>query len=529
MPALRVRAPALAAPLAALALGASLITGCADSTGAVAPIAAATHDATATTAPSIAHVLLISIDGMHEADLERFVSQNPNSALAQLVGSGVLYNAASTTRPSDSFPGMLSMATGGTPLSTGVYYDDSYDRRLAAPGSNCSVRGTEIVYDESVDYNLNAIDGGGGINPANLPRDPDNGCSPVYPHQFVHVNTIFEVIHNAGLRTAWSDKHPAYDILNGPSGKGVDDLYNPEIAASGGVFTADVADAVHYDTRKVKAILNEIDGFDHSGATKVGVPAVFGMNFQAVSVGQKTAGYTDASATPSAALANALARTDASIGQMLAELSNQGIRQQTLVIITAKHGQAPINSATHKIVSSKLVPAVINAAAPGALAQSTEDDVALIWLADQTKTSQVAAALAAAPAADGVGSVLSGQPLINMFGDPTQNSRTPDVIVVTQPGVIYAGASATKVAEHGGFSNDDVHVPILVSAPGITATTVSIPVTTTQIAPSILQTLGLNPQALQAVVIEGTQTLPSLGTALTGRVTVMRATPARTR
>ncbi|HEY0778072.1 MAG TPA: alkaline phosphatase family protein, partial [Gemmatirosa sp.] len=445
-------------------------------------------------------------------------------ALAQLAGSGVRYTSASTSRPSDSFPGLMSIVTGGSPFSTGVYYDDSYDRRLSAPGSNCSVRGTEIVYDESIDYNLNAIDAGGGINPANLPRDPDHGCSPVYPHQFLRVNTIFEVVHAAGLRTAWSDKHPAYDIVNGPSGHGVDDLYNPEIAAAGGIFTADAADAVHYDTRKVKAILNEIDGYDHTGTTRVGVPAVFGMNFQAVSVGQKTGGYTDAAATPTAPLAYALARTDASIGQMLAELTSQGIRQQTLVIVTAKHGQAPLNTATRKIVSSHLVPAIINGVSPGLVAQATEDDIGLIWLADQSKTRAVVTALAAAPASVGIDSIISGAPLAALFGNPLTNSRTPDAIVVTQPGVIYAGLTATKTAEHGGFSDDDAHVPILVSAPGIMAARVARRVATTQIAPSILQTLGLSPTALQAVTIEGTQVLPSLGTSLMQRSVVQTVT-----
>jgi len=50
----------------------------------------------------------------------------------------------------------------------------------------------------------------------------------VYPHSYLKVNTVFEVARAAGLRTAWSDKHPAYEILNGPSGAGVQDLFTPE-------------------------------------------------------------------------------------------------------------------------------------------------------------------------------------------------------------------------------------------------------------------------------------------------------------
>ena len=147
----------------------------------------------------ISHVLLLSIDGLHEQDLARYTTLNPNSALAQLSHLGTTYTNASTSKPSDSFPGLLSMVTGGSPRSTGVFYDDSYDRNLSAPGSNCSVKGTEVVYDESIDFDSTKLDGGGGINPAALPLDPSNGCKPVYPHSFLRVNTIFEVAQQAGL------------------------------------------------------------------------------------------------------------------------------------------------------------------------------------------------------------------------------------------------------------------------------------------------------------------------------------------
>ena len=86
-----------------------------------------------------AHVLLLSVDGLHGFDLERFIANNPQSTLARLSEHGRTYTNASATRPSDSFPGLLAMVTGGTPRSTGVYYDDGYDRSLA-PASRCSRR-----------------------------------------------------------------------------------------------------------------------------------------------------------------------------------------------------------------------------------------------------------------------------------------------------------------------------------------------------------------------------------------------------
>jgi hypothetical protein len=459
---------------------------------------------------SAKHVLLISIDGFHATDLTHFIASNPSSALAKLAKRGTSFLNASTSKPSDSFPGLLAMLTGASPKVTGVYYDDSYDRLLSSPGSNCATRGTEVVYDESIDINSDQLDAGGGIDPAKLPRDGSRGCTPVFPHQFLRVNTIFEVAKAAGLRTAWSDKHPAYEIVNGPSGQGVDDLFNPEVASVGpsGTPTDNVPNAEAYDDIKVAAVLNQIAGKDHTGNTVVGTPAIFGMNFQAVSVGQKTVGYLDAAGTPSAALADALRHTDASIGSMIRALQVNGLVGKTLVIISAKHGQAPIDLTKRRIISSKLIPAAVNGVASGLVAQATEDDVALLWLTNQGLTSQAVAALFSQQQQLGIESILSGAPLVAMFGDPTMDPRTPDLIALPVNGVIYTSPTATKTAEHGGFSRDDTNVPILVAGPGVDDGINMSSVRTTQIAPTILRALGLNPNALRGVQLEGTQALP---------------------
>src|SRR5262245_53560478 len=179
----------------------------------------------------IRHVLLISVDGMHASDLANYVSRHPQSSLARLSAHGFVYPKALTAAPSDSFPGLLAQVTGGTSKSHGVFYDNSYDRTMFAPGSDCTgPAGANTLFDESIDNDPLSFTGGGTlgqpltqINTAKLPRALVNGsCVPVYPHSFVKVNTIFEVIRAHGRRTAWSDKHPAYDLVNGPSGKGVD-------------------------------------------------------------------------------------------------------------------------------------------------------------------------------------------------------------------------------------------------------------------------------------------------------------------
>ena len=196
-------------------------------------------------AGQINHVLLVSIDGMHALDFANCSGGSGGAitcpTLAALAKTGLVYTQASTSKPSDLFPGLTALATGGSPKSTGAFYDVSYDRALSPPakttpygipgGPNLcpKVVGTQVGFDEEIDIDYRRLDAGGGINTAYLPRDPKNGCVPVYPHNFIRVNTMFEVVHDAGGYTAWSDKHQSYELTKGMSGTGVDDFYAPEI------------------------------------------------------------------------------------------------------------------------------------------------------------------------------------------------------------------------------------------------------------------------------------------------------------
>ena len=114
------------------------------------------------------HVLLISVDGLHQSDLRWWIRHHPDSVLARIAHGGTQYTNAATPIPSDSFPGLVAQVTGGDPRTTGVYYDDSYNRRLLPPGSSCtpgqsSGLGTEVNFSEVLDRNLNSIDAGAGI------------------------------------------------------------------------------------------------------------------------------------------------------------------------------------------------------------------------------------------------------------------------------------------------------------------------------------------------------------------------------
>lgn len=507
------------------------------------------------------HVLLISVDGMHAIDLQRWIHDNPASNIAGLAGKGVVYPNAYTTAPSDSYPGMLAQVTGGTPKTAGLFYDDSYDREeypskasytsqgLADPGCTGNP-GTEVTNFEELDKSYNFatgvvadLAGGGTLGKVYTQLDPDHmqrklvdgNCVPVYPHQYVRTNTIFEVIRQAGLRTVWSDKHPAYEDLSGPSGQGLDELFAPEInsqdlldpgAQAGDDYTTSFTGVRTYDTVKVKAVLNWIDGYDSTRARREPVPAIFGMNFQAVSVGQKlakaghadsdkslTGGYLDAEATPGPALKLELEFVDEALGQFKHELEAQGLGDSTLVIVSAKHGQSPINVKDRVAISDALY-----GATPGFGAHGFEicDDEALVWLAPELQKAinpatgdpyyvDAKAYILANAEPLQIARLLDRDDLAELYEDPFHNSRVPDFIAITNHGVICTGGA--KLAEHGGFSHDDRNVALLVSSPRLEPATVGDTVYTTQIAPTILHALGLDPRALHAVQLEGTEVL----------------------
>ena len=526
----------------------------------------------------IKHVLLISIDGMHAVDFYNCANgvagvnggdpYCPN--LASLSRTGINYVNAESSKPSDSFPGMTALASGGTPKSTGLYYDVAYDRSLDPPAKLTGTglapgpctpygvpAGTTTDNDQGVDLDDTKLNGGapgaalteGGIaslDPLKMSRDPQKGCAPVYPWNFIRVNTAFGVIHAAGGYTAWIDKHPSYSFVGGPGGKGLDDYYSPEVSSTvvplpgvktlNGVPCDPIRDTVStsgwnssfaniqcYDAIKVYALLNQIAGKTHSGAPAQ-VPAVFGMNFQSVYVGESVneagvaaGGYKNAAALPSAELLNEIEYVDTCIGEIVHGLISSGIYSNTLVIVTAKHGESPIDPAryiangtnTPATLLGDLIPyseSPLNSTGIGA----TEDDVSVLWLKKGVEVQTAVDIIENNAAAEGIGEIYYGGSLAlnyNVGGlDPGQDPRSPDIIVTPDVGMTYSG-STSMIGDHGGFAHDDTNVMMLVANPSFAPRTVSTVTTTTQVAPTILQALGLDPVLLDAVRVEGTPVL----------------------
>jgi arylsulfatase A-like enzyme len=588
------------------------------------------------------HVLVISVDGLHNSDLLAPSLQSSLTNIKRLQSQGITYANAFSAAPSDSFPGELNYITGANPGTTGVFYDKSYSDALYAPGTTLAQiiagtakPGTVVEYAENVDITwpsggtlVGFTDGTKAFDISQLPVDSKG--NPVYPNQYLKTNTIFDVASAAGLSTAWSDKHPAaYTILAGPSsdptkfnlatGKvgSINDYYSLEINAAvaidptkkgplptstfgalvdkstgtpfantnpnilpsffndgtkgnAALFAAPPAGTTAnqfssfattstYDDYKVKAILNEIDGFDHSGTTANGTPSIYGLNLQAVSVAEKEPGTLfngggfDANGNARPDLISAVKHTDDSIGLILDELKKTGQADSTLVILTAKHGQNPVKdptvglSSTFDSVTGKAGGDGELTAFGALLAQNGiqiasergGDTSSLIYLKNPADVAKAVALLNkkdysfdtaidkvsdptlkttfGAETAAAQGTILSGQAIINAgLGDPATNDRSPDIVIPLNTGYFF-GNALKKRSEHGGFTDEDTHVATIVASPGLAnklqGSTNTETVSTKQIAVTTLQALGLDANQLQGAKIDGTTGLPGLSPA----------------
>lgn len=219
--------------------------------------------------------------------------------------------------------------------------------------------------------------------------------------------------HANGHRTAWIDKHPAYDILNGPGapaegpGGNIDDFFAPQIDAA---LTREIPAAQLYDGLKAGAILHEI--------------------------------------------------ADRSIGRMLRELRAQGLASSTLMIVTAEHGNAPIDRTRLKIISNRtvLTPALDTRSPLDRF--HIADDVLVEWLAagHHADVQAVIDGLLARQAAGtdlGIGRFYSGRELTALLGDPLTDPRAPDFVLSPRLGHLREspGEDRRSCVDHEPFSS----------------------------------------------------------------------------
>ena len=264
------------------------------------------------------------------------------------------------------------------------------------------------------------------------------------------------------------------------------------------------------------------------------------MNFQTVSTAEKLpvsdglAGGYNPDGSPGPLLSSALDFVNSQVGMFRAEIHKQGLDNSTTIILSAKHGQSPEDLASLRRVDDGTIidgiDAAWNALHPSAtplVAFAVDDDGMLMWLNDHRAaalkfvkkyllTHTAPANVAGDPSGthsttvskSGLTSVYTGTAADTRLQAPNGDPHAPDLIGIAQHGVVYTGG-VKKIAEHGGDDPQDRDVPLVVAGGGIVPIgTNTSSVLTTQIAPTILQLLGLDPSALQAVGIEHTAVLP---------------------
>jgi arylsulfatase A-like enzyme len=263
------------------------------------------------------------------------------------------------------------------------------------------------------------------------------------------------------------------------------------------------------------------------------------MNFQTISTSQKlpksdglTGGYLADGVTPGPLLAKALDYINANIGAMVEAIKDRHLSHNTVIILSAKHGQSPQTpSALTRIPDGPIIDALNAAWAvthPGAtlVAFAIDDDGMLMWLNDR---SDAATSFAKdwllhhsgtgndingnpkAYTASGLSTVFAGEAAADYFNIAPGDARVPDIFGISQYGTVYTGGHG-KIAEHGGANPQDRDVPLVLSGDAVEHLVNNSTVETTQIAPTILRLLGLNPNALKSVQIEHTSALPDIPT-----------------
>jgi arylsulfatase A-like enzyme len=239
----------------------------------------------------------------------------------------------------------------------------------------------------------------------------------------------------------------------------------------------------------------------------------------------------DGQQVPGPLLQSALGYVNNALQRMADTIRADGQASSTAIVVTAKHGQSPLDDSQLERINDAPIIAGVNTAWAAQhpsnktlIVQEADDDGLLWWLSDRSQAAadfvknylwtHTAAAVNYAGQTitvqhSGLRAIYAGHQAAQFFGVPYSDPHHPDVFAVSQVGTIYTTGS--KIAEHGGGNPGDRDVPLIVYAPGtVQPSQSSHPVQTTQVAPTVLKLLGLNPSDLQAVRIEHTRVLPGV-------------------
>lgn len=433
-----------------------------------------------------AHVLILNVDGLHAVDLARWITEHPQSTLAELSRRGVTYTNAHTPL-GDPAVGLLSLITGGTPISTGIISSDGYDRTLSPAGSHCETKGVRIRL--------------ASIDQADAVFDPSRACAALTPHELVRVNTMFEVVHEKIGRTAWAgDTTWNTDLLRGPSGRGLDDSCRHELSSPR-----------EGDELRVQDVLHWIDGKACNGSVAT-VPVLFGMTFASIAAAQSDPhmGYTDALGTPSTGLAANIGFVDTAIGRVVTQLKQRQLYGTTWIAVTSSYGYSPMDRRAMRKISTARISQILANIQPGLVTHLCGRRTVMIWLKNSSEGARVAQAISENTTELGVQDIYYGARLALTFNTAAQDSRMPNLILQGKQGVAWVGPTTENGGSCGGMLDEDTHVALLISGAQLGGRIDPTYVPTTQLAPLLLRALGMEKFDLKALHLEHSPALPGI-------------------
>jgi predicted AlkP superfamily pyrophosphatase or phosphodiesterase len=389
------------------------------------------------------HAVIIFIDGFRADLLDPELAPH----IAALGRAGTRFANAEVGFPSDSMPGILGPLTGASPKATGIPYDEYYDRHY-----KLAIEITETVT----------------VPPG------------LKPHDLLKVPTLFEAAKAKGLKTAFISKHIGYEILQGPSGQGIDRLELPEMVAWKGPFR-------DYDAKNFEMLTGMVakDGADIAGI--YAIAANYAMKEHGVVAAETRAAVGD---------------IDAQVGKVVDAVAAAGRYDDTVFVVLGDHGDTD----TPNAVASKGEGSVIAFLAEKGIkaAKITADDVMLAWLADSSQAQQAVGLLDTTEAKErfGIDRVL-GPDALKAMGD-FADDQMPDFVLMVKPGVVYTKLPSNKKAEHGGGSDSDRRVAFVIEGPGVkSGAVVDTKVNVFSTAPTLAKLLGLSlPSATSPVLTE---------------------------
>lgn len=217
---------------------------------------------------------------------------------------------------------------------------------------------------------------------------------------------------------------------------------------------------------------------------------------------------------------------DRDLGMIEAAYRKAGVLDQTLFVITADHGMAPIT----RFVSQSVIRNAVSQA--GAVSPAVATNTAgYIWLTDPAKAQSVAQHLLS-EADPGIASVYyraavggktaylrAGGRLVSTRVDDAQryllgtlvNGHEPAVVAFCREGQSFASSTTNWRADHGGASWQSQHIPLIFSGPGIQSGVVTAdPAMLEDVAPTLLADMQVKPTGMVGKVLTDALLTPTV-------------------